>query len=95
MSIEERVNRIEDAIGIMKNLLVSHDERLEGYFRALERSREEFEFKMGALVDSQIRTEAEIAELKQSSLELKQVSISLKDASQSQLSRIEAIESRL
>ena len=41
MSLESRVGKIEEAIGIMKDLLVSHDERLEGYFNALNRERQE------------------------------------------------------
>lgn len=41
MSLESRVGKIEEAIGIMKDLLVSHDERLEDYFNALNRERQE------------------------------------------------------
>ncbi len=41
MSLESRVGKIEEAISIMKDLLVSHDERLEGYFNALNRERQE------------------------------------------------------
>jgi len=80
MSLEERVGRIEDVILVMRDLLVSHDDRLESYFGALERSREEFEFKVNALVDSQIKTEAEV--------------IALKEASRSQLTRIENLENK-
>jgi hypothetical protein len=89
MGLEERVNKIEEAILIMKNLLVNHDERLEDYYKALRESREEFElnlresredfnFKMNALIDAQIKNEAEIGELK--------------EASRSQLNRIERLE---
>ena len=67
MSIEKRMDRVEEAILIMKDLLVSHDERLEDYFRALCESREDFEFKSNALIDSQIRNESEIRELKEAS----------------------------
>ncbi len=41
MSLEIRVEKIEEAIGIMKHLLVSHDERLEDYFNALNREQQE------------------------------------------------------
>lgn len=80
MSLENRVDRIEEAILIMKGLPVSHDERLENYFKALEESREDFEFKINALVDSQIRNEAEINELK--------------ETSKSTLQRIQRLENR-
>ena len=78
MSIEERMSHVEEAILTMKDLLISHDDRLESYFNALERSREDFEFKVNALVNSQIKTEAEVVELK--------------EASRSQLTRIEKLE---
>lgn len=85
MSLESRVGKIEEAIGIMKDLLVSHDERLEDYFNALNRERQErfdalnqerqereesrrdFEFKLNALIDSQIRNQDEISQLKEAS----------------------------
>jgi hypothetical protein len=80
MGLEERVNKIEEAILIMKNLLVNHDERLEDYYKALRESREDFNFKMNALIDAQIKNEAEIGELK--------------EASRSQLDRIEKLENK-
>lgn len=80
MGLEERVNKIEEAILIMKNLLVNHDERLEDYYKALRESREDFNFKMNALIDAQIKNEAEIGELK--------------EASRSQLNRIERLENK-
>ena len=74
MGLEEKVNKIEEAILIMKNLLVNHDERLEDYYRpcrnreeTLRESREDFNFKMNALIDAQIKNEAEIGELKEAS----------------------------
>ena len=58
----------------MKHLLVSHDERLEDYFNALnherqerEESRKDFEFKLNALIDSQIRNQDKISQLKEAS----------------------------
>ena len=80
MGLEEKVNRIEEAILIMKDLLVNHDERLEDYYKALRESREDFNFKMNGLIDAQIKNEAEIGELK--------------EASRSQLNRIEKLENK-
>ena len=67
MDAEHRLTKVEEAIEIMKSLLVSHDERLEDYYKAMEESRRDFEFKMNALIDSQIRTEAELRELNETS----------------------------
>ena len=58
MSLENRVDKIEEAILIMKDLLVSHNDRLDDYYKALEESREDFEFKLNALIDSQMRNES-------------------------------------
>ncbi len=80
MSIEKRVDRVEEAILIMKDLLVRHDERFDDYFRALHESREDFNFKLNALIDAQMRNETGIRELK--------------EASESQLQRIEKLENR-
>lgn len=101
MKIEERVDRIEEAISIMKTLVVSHDGRLEDYYMALQRSREDFEFKMNAVIDAQIKNEADIAELKESIIEVKESIIELrksttelKEASKLQLTRIENLENK-
>lgn len=91
MDLEERVTKIEEAVLIMKDLVISHDERLEDYYKALQESREDFNstlresredfnFKMNALIDAQIKNEAEIGELK--------------EASKSQLNRIERLENK-
>ncbi|MGI8668811.1 MAG: hypothetical protein ACR2J3_03075 [Aridibacter sp.] len=80
MEIEESIDRIEEAISIIKTLLVSHDDRLEDYFKALQRSREDFEFKMNAVIDMQMRNEIGIRELK--------------EASKLQLTRIENLENK-
>jgi hypothetical protein len=53
---------------------------LEDYYKALRESREDFNFKMNALIDAQIKNEAEIGELK--------------EASGSQLNRIERLENK-
>ena len=87
MSIEKRVETVEEAILIMKDLLVSHDERLEDYFRVLHESREDFNFKLNALIDAQIRNETEIDKVKESIEKLS-------EASQSQLHRIEKLENK-
>lgn len=80
MELEERVRILEQATITMRDLVVSHDERLEDYFRALRESREDFEFKLNALIDAQMRNEAGISELK--------------EASKSQLQRIEKLEDK-
>ena len=87
MSIEKRVETVEEAILIMKDLLVSHDERLEDYFRVLHESREDFNFKLNALIDAQIRNETEIDKVKESIEKLS-------EASHSQLHRIEKLENK-
>ena len=78
MENEERFKRIEEAILTMRDLVISDDERLEDYFRALRDSREDFNFKLNALIDAQMRNETEIRELK--------------EASKSHLERIEKLE---
>ena len=65
MSLENGMSVVEEAILVMKDLSVSHDERLEKYFYALNESRQDFDFKMNALIDAQIRNQAEIGELKE------------------------------
>jgi hypothetical protein len=87
MNLEERVTKIEEAVLMMKDLLVNHDERLKDYYRSLQESREDFNFKMNAIIDAQIKltdaqakNEAEIG--------------ALKEASRSQLNRIERLENK-
>src|SRR5258706_12765834 len=80
MELEKRVDRVEDAILAIRDLLLRHDERLDDYFRALTGSREDFDFKLNALIDAQLKNEAEIGKLE--------------SASRSQLSRIEKLETR-
>ncbi len=101
MSIEQRVDRVEEAISVMKTLIVNHDERLEDYFEALnkerqerEQSRKDFEFKMNAVIDAQLKNETDIAKLKESIIELRESTTNLKEASQSQLNRIENLENK-
>ena len=87
MSVEKRLETVEEAILIMKDLLVSHDERLEDYFKVLQESREDFNFKLNALIDAQMRNETGIDKVKESIEKLS-------EASQSQLQRIENLENR-
>jgi hypothetical protein len=91
---EERLKRLEDVAFIVKDAIVNHSERLDDFLSALENERREreefnkdFEFKLNALIDAQLRNETNIRELKESSKELK-------EASQAQLKRIEILESK-
>jgi hypothetical protein len=65
MSGEERIKRVEEAIVIMKDLLVHQSGRLDDYYKVLTESREDFDFKINALIDVQMRNEVEIRELKE------------------------------
>ncbi len=94
MDVEKRIKLIEEATLVMKDLVISHDERLEKFFYALDRERQEreeankdFNFKLNALIDAQIRNETDIEKLKNASEELK-------EASQAQLKRIENLENK-
>jgi hypothetical protein len=91
---EERLKRLEDVAFIVKDAIVNHNERMDDFLSALENERREreefnkdFEFKLNALIDAQLRNETDIRELKESSKELK-------EASQAQLKRIEILESK-
>lgn len=80
MSLEDRMTVVEEAVLTLKQLVISHDERLEDYFKALEESRRDFEFKMNALIDSQIRNEAEIRELRESTTKLRESTTELRES---------------
>ena len=113
MEVRERVKLVKEATLIMKDLLVSHNERMDVYHDRIDdfdekfrQSREDFDFKMNALIDSQIRNAAEFELLKvstsklevstkklsESTRELRETSRDLKDASRRQLKRIENLE---
>jgi chromosome segregation ATPase len=94
MSVEQRLTRVEEAIEIMKTLLVSRDERLEDYYKALEESRRDFEFKINALIDSQIKTDVELREMRRSIVEVKESIVELKKTSESTLKRLERLENK-
>lgn len=54
MSTEERISRVEEAIVIMKDLIVRHDERLDNYSKLMQESRADFDFKLNSLIDAQL-----------------------------------------
>ena len=64
MNEEDRVNRMEDVIVLLKDLIVRHEERLDTFDVDFERSRNDFDFKMNALIDAQLKNEEGIAELR-------------------------------
>lgn len=80
MSVEQRLTKVEEAVEIMKTLLISHDERLEDYYKAMEESRSDFDFKLNALIDAQIKNEAEIKQVKDSIVEVKDSIVEVKDS---------------
>jgi hypothetical protein len=94
MSVEGRLTKVEEAIEIMKTLPVSHDERLEDYYKLLEESRRDFDFKMNALIDSQIRNEREINDIKISIAEVKESIVELRQISDSTLKRLDRLEDK-
>jgi wobble nucleotide-excising tRNase len=64
MNLEKKVDKIEEAILIMKDLVLRHEERLDehnqqmsDFYGALEESRKDFDFKINALINSEIRKE--------------------------------------
>lgn len=71
MEAENRIKLIEEAIMIMKDLIIRHDERLDNFGEQLRESREDFNFKINALIDSQIRNETDMTEIKESIIELR------------------------
>jgi hypothetical protein len=78
METEKRVKLIEEAIMMMKDLIIRHDERLDDFDlkinetrKEMFESREDFNFKLNALIDSQIRTGSVFATVKDSIIELR------------------------
>jgi len=84
MTTEERITRIEKATLLMQELVL-HEERLDDFGEKSRQSREEFDFKMNALIDAQIKLEESVRALEKTSQ-------SLERASRSQLKRIENLE---
>ena len=85
METEKRINLIEEAIVMMKDLIIRHDERLDDFDRQMRESREDFNFKINALIDSQIRTKSDFAEVKESIIELRK-------SAESTFKRVERLE---
>lgn len=92
METEKRIKLIEEAIVIMKDLIVRHDERFDDIRKDKKASDEDFNFKLNALIDSQIRNETEFREVKDSISEVKESIIELRKLSESNIKRIEKIE---
>ena len=67
MSLENRVNRIEEAIQIMKICSSATTSGWKITFMHYNESRQDFDLKINALIDSQIRNQDEIGELKEAS----------------------------
>ena len=87
MENEERVKKIEEAILLMKDQVIrhedridQHDKKLSDFYKAMEVSREDFNFKLNALINAQMRNETGIEKLR--------------EASESQLKRIENLENK-
>ena len=97
MSLENRVSVVEEAVLIMKDLLVSHDERLESYFNALNESRQDFAFKLDAerreREESRKDFEFKLNALIDAQIRNQDEISKLKEASQSVLTRVEKLES--
>jgi hypothetical protein len=105
---ENRTKLIEQAILQMKDLVVSHEGRLDDFSRSIGESREDFNFKLNAVIDLQLENSTglresrisneelreSITELRESINELKISSTELRRASESQLTRIEKLESK-
>ena len=85
MNDDERQKALEIAVLSMKELVLRHEERLDTFNEDFIRSREDFDFKLNALINAQMKNEEGIAELRASIGDLR-------DESRSQLSRIEKLE---
>ena len=77
---ERRTNLIETAIIQMKDLIVSHDDRLEEYWKLFRESREDFNFKLNAIIEIQLENESGIRELRSATKELKESSIQQRES---------------
>ena len=64
--VEKRDGLIEQAILQIRDLIVRHDDRLENFHIELRESREDFNFKLNALIEAQMENEAGIRELRKS-----------------------------
>jgi len=64
---ENRTKLIEQAILQMKDLVVSHEGRLDDFSKSVRESREDFNFKLNALIDLQLKNEVDRRELRDQS----------------------------
>lgn len=87
MEVEKRVKLIEEAIMMLKDLIIRHDERLDKVEKDGRNTTEDFNFKLNALIDSQIRNETELTEIKESIIELRKLS-------ESTIKRVENLENQ-
>jgi len=94
MDVEKRVKLMEEAIMMLRDLIIRHDERLDKVEKDGRNNAEDFNFKLNALVDSQIRNEGEFKEVKDSITELKETIIELRKLSESTIKRVENLENQ-
>lgn len=87
MDVEKRVKLMEEAIIMLKDLIIRHDERLDKVEKESKSNAEDFNFKFNALIDSQIRNETEITEIKETIIELRKLS-------ESTIKRVENLENK-
>lgn len=100
---ENRTKLIEQAILQMKDLVIRHEERLDNhnerldshddFSKSIRESREDFNFKLNAVIDLQLENEVGLRKLKASSEKEWGAVKELRRASESQLTRIEKLES--
>ena len=70
MNDQDKIQKVEEAILVMKDLLFNHYNHFEDYLSALEmngksgKNLANFDFKLNALIDSQIKNEIDIRNLK-------------------------------
>ncbi len=78
LSHEDRLDEHKESLDEQKETLTEHKKRLDDFYEALDESRKDFEFKLNALIDSQLRNETAISQLNK--------------ISQSTLERVERLE---
>ncbi len=74
----KKVDKIEEVILMVKDLVLSHEERLDqhhqnldDFYKAMDESRKDFDFKINALIDLEIRKEFVFLKSKKESKNLK------------------------
>ncbi|MEJ7846871.1 MAG: hypothetical protein WKF92_02155 [Pyrinomonadaceae bacterium] len=91
---ETRTKLLEQAILQMKELVIRHEERLDDSAKLIQDSREDFDFKMNAMIQAQRENEAGIRELRGASEKEWEAIKELRRASEFQLNRIEILENK-